>query len=342
MTELTLTQLNALPAGFLDCPVTELHRLLPGPTLIHLPGQRPEPLFVSTLLHGNETTGFLALQGLLQKYANHPLPRALSIFIGNVKAARYGLRRLEAQVDYNRIWSHEGYTHDSPENALMSQVVDVMRQRKVFLSIDIHNNTGLNPHYACINKLDNAFYQLAVLFSRTVIYFTEPKGVQSHAFAEICPATTVECGKVGNEQGTIHAMQYIESALGLAALPDRPILKQDIDLFHTVATVKIPDTFRYSFANLDDDIRLSPSLEKMNFSELPIGSVFARVKDGIEQPFDVTNEQDEQVFERYFEVVDNELRNRVHLMPSMLTTDLDIIHKDCLCYIMERLHLEQD
>jgi len=341
MTEPALTILNSLPSGFLDCPATELYRLFPGPTLINLPGQRPEPLFVSALLHGNETTGFLALQGLLKKYASHPLPRALSIFIGNVEAARYALRRLEEQVDYNRIWPHTGFSHDSPENAIMTRVVEEMRRRKVFLSIDIHNNTGLNPHYACINKLHNAFYQLAVLFSRTVIYFTEPKGVQSHAFSELCPAVTVECGKVGNEQGTLHAMQYIESSLGLAALPDRPILKQDIDLFHTVATVKIPEQYRYSFDNFEDDIRLSPTLEKMNFSELPIGSVFAQVKEGITHPFSVTDEQDEQVFDRYFEVVDNQLQNRVHLMPSMLTTDLNIIHQDCLCYIMERLHLDE-
>jgi succinylglutamate desuccinylase len=341
MTELALTILNALPDGFLDCSATELYRLLPGPTLIHLPGHRPEPVFVSALLHGNETTGFLALQGLLQKYTQHPLPRALSIFIGNVEAARHGRRRLEDQVDYNRVWSHTGFRHDSVESRIMDQVVEEMRRRNVFVSIDIHNNTGLNPHYACINKLNNAFYQLAILFSRTVIYFTTPKGVQSQAFAEVCPAVTVECGKVGHEQGTVHAMQFIEASLDLAALPDRPMLKQDIDLFHTVATVYIPDTYRYSFEESDVDIRLSPALEKMNFSELDAGRIFARVQDGIEQPFSVIDEQGEQVFDRYFRISGNELQNRCPLMPSMLTTDVDIIHKDCLCYIMERLHLEQ-
>lgn len=63
----------------------------------------PEPLFVSMLLHGNETTGLLAVQRLLDKYRDQPLPRALSVFVGNVEAARLGLRRLEGQPDYNRI-----------------------------------------------------------------------------------------------------------------------------------------------------------------------------------------------------------------------------------------------
>lgn len=341
MNEANLNILHHIPAGFLDTPATELYRILDGPTLIHLPGHRPEPLFVSILLHGNETTSLHAVQALLKKYQDHALPRALSIFIGNIEAARYGLRRLEQQVDYNRVWPHIGFRPDAPESDIMQQVIDEMRQRKVFVSIDIHNNTGINPHYACINRHGNAFYQLAVLFSRTVIYFITPKGVQSQAFAELCPAVTIECGKVGNEQGTLHAMQYIESCLGLIALPDRPVLKQDIDLFHTTAIVKIAPHINYSFSDENADFVLSAGLEKMNFSELPIGSIFGKVKDGTIQPLSAINEVNEQVADNFFTNNNNEIQTTCHLMPSMLTTDEDVIHKDCLCYLMERLHLEE-
>jgi len=61
-----LTVLDSLPNGFLDTPARQLHCLLSGPTLIHLPGRRREPLFVSVLLHGNEDTGVVALQRLLR------------------------------------------------------------------------------------------------------------------------------------------------------------------------------------------------------------------------------------------------------------------------------------
>ena len=337
----TLKILHRLPEGFLDVAITELYQLLPEPTLIHLAGQRPEPLFVSTLLHGNETTSFLALQALLKKYQHHALPRSLSIFVGNVEAARYGLRHLEDQSDYNRVWPHVGFQPDAPETIIMQQVIDEMKQRNVFLSIDIHNNTGLNPHYACINRLNNAFYQLAVLFSRTVIYFTTPRGVQSQAFAEFCPSVTIECGKIGNEAGTAHALEYLESCLTLAALPDRPMLKQDIDLFHTTAVVKIPDHIRYSFTDPEVDFLLSKQLETMNFSELPLGSVFGSVRDGIRHPLSVMNEVNEEVFDKYFVIDNQKLQTTSRIMPSMLTTDVDVIHKDCLCYLMERLHLEE-
>ena len=54
----TLNILQQLPLGLLELEATQVHTLLGGPTLIHLPGEREAPLFVSVLLHGNETTGW--------------------------------------------------------------------------------------------------------------------------------------------------------------------------------------------------------------------------------------------------------------------------------------------
>ena len=84
----SLAQYTELPAGLLDVAVENLHQLIPQPTLFHLAGRRTDTLFVSVLLHGNEPTGFLAMQRLLQKYQSQILPRSLSIFFGNTQAAR--------------------------------------------------------------------------------------------------------------------------------------------------------------------------------------------------------------------------------------------------------------
>jgi hypothetical protein len=63
-----LTQMYEIPDRLMEVLPEDLYRILPGPTLIHLPGEKPEPLLISILLHGNETTGFLAVQSLLQQY----------------------------------------------------------------------------------------------------------------------------------------------------------------------------------------------------------------------------------------------------------------------------------
>jgi len=213
-----LTTQTELPENFCKMEAKHLHTILNGPTLFHLEGRAKEPVFVSTLLHGNETTGLQVIQKLLLKYKDQSLPRSLSFFIGNIEAAKKKLRRLEHQPDYNRTWPGTEQA-SSNETIMMQQIKDDMRERHVFVSIDVHNNTGLNPHYACINKCENAFFHLARLFSRTIVYFTRPLGVQSQAFADLCPSVTVECGQVGQSASINHAFEYIDAALHLPELP---------------------------------------------------------------------------------------------------------------------------
>ncbi|MGD8842422.1 MAG: M14 family metallopeptidase [Gammaproteobacteria bacterium] len=333
-----LNQYHALPAGLPDAAPDRLADLLGGPALIHLPGRRAQPLFVSVLLHGNETTGFRALQGLLRRYRSRELPRALSFFVGNVEAARDGLRRLAGQPDYNRVWPGSDYS-DSAEKRMMTEIVDIMRARRPFASIDVHNNTGINPHYACINRIDHRFMHLGSLFSRTLVYFIRPAGVQSMAFAELCPSVTVECGKVEQLAGEEHALEFLDACLHLSRIPEHPVAAHDVDLFHTVATVRVPPAYSFGFGNKAVDICFVNNLDHLNFRELPSGTALAHL-DGIEAlPLEAVDEQGCEVAGRFFRVEDNVLRTARALMPSMLTLDERVIRQDCLGYLMERYPL---
>ncbi len=334
---LTLQQRDSVPAGLEDLDdIAAIHRLVPEPTLIHLEGEKKQPLFVSVLLHGNEDTGFFALQKVLQKYRDRPLPRSLSIFIGNIEAARQGLRRLDGQPDYNRVWP--GTDHpECDETRLMQQVVDAVAARKPFASIDMHNNTGKNPHYGCINYLDNRFQQLAVLFSRTVVYFQTPRGVQSMAMAQYCPAITVECGKPHLPHGVAHAFDFLDTVLHLEVIQDEPVHHQDIDIFHTVARVTIPDEVSFSFGDNGADIIFDPAIDNLNFSELPIGAELARVRAGSKATLQVWNDEGEEVGAEYLARVEDKIVLTTPVMPSMLTLDKKVIRQDCLCYLMERI-----
>jgi succinylglutamate desuccinylase len=340
-----LTELEHLPEGFEDCTAENLHELIPGPTLIHLEGRRPEPLFVSILLHGNEPTGLKAIQGLLKRTAGQPLPRALSIFTGNVSAASQNRRHLDGQPDYNRIWPYDDCPVEeqtSPEHAMMKQIVEIMRKKKVFASIDIHNNTGLNPHYGCINRLDSRFFHLATLFSRTVVYFIRPLGVQTMAFAEICPSVTVECGKPDQEYGAEHAMEFIETCLHLSQFPEHDIAPQDLDLFHTVATVLVPEDLSIGFGESSTtNLRFIDELDHLNFRELPPGTQLGRFNTYLNsEPLIVTDENGKEVTDRYLSFENHEIKTRRAVMPSMFTLNTEVIHQDCLGYLMERMNDE--
>lgn len=331
-----LTELDTLPEGLLDVSAGDLHRVLPGPSLIHLPGRREPAMFVSVLLHGNEDVGLYALQQVLRVYRERELPRALSVFIGNVEAARHGLRHLADQTDFNRCWPSTELP-DSTEAQMMHRVFETMRRRRVFLSVDIHNNTGLNPHYACVNRLDDRFLRLATLFSRTVVYFRRPRGVQSMAFAELCPATTLECGRPGQSHGVEHAAEFLQACLQLSELPGHPVPEHDIDLFHTVAQVKVSEDASFGFERDGVDIRFHRELDHLNFREVAAGTELAVLADPAGPGLIAYDEQGRDVTAEHFERRDNRVVLRHGIMPSMLTLDERVVRQDCLCYLMERL-----
>lgn len=325
--------LDHLPPGLADCPAEGLEEVLGGPTLFHLPGERPDPLFLSVLLHGNEIAGWEAVRGILRDFSEAHLPRSLSIFVGNVKAARLGLRRLDDQPDYNRIWDGG----DSPEHRMAHQILEEMRNRNPIASIDVHNTTGPNPHYACVNWLDGRSLYLAQRFSRTAVYFRAPFGMQSRAFSKLCPSVTIECGLPDSPEGIVHAKAYLEQRLFEESIPDHQPAMDELELFHTRARVRVPEDLSFSFQSRDADFYLPKALVEQNFQELPEGTAFGMWGEGVNSRLIVEDEEERDVFDAYFENQGRQLTVRQPFFLSMLTTREKIVEQDCLCYLMERM-----
>ena len=329
----TLTVLDEIPDGLLQAKAHELHHYLLGPTLIRLKGRRDDVLFVSILLHGNETTGWDAVRELLLDSSTE-LPRGLYLFIGNVAAAAEGLRHLDGQLDYNRIWKANKTT---VESKMATELLAEVSAVPLFAALDVHNNTGMNPHYACINKLDIKFFHLATLFSRTVVYFIKPDSVMSLALSELCPAPTIECGKAGDKQGAVHAKEYINACLHLQAFPTHDVAEHDIDVFHTVATVKVPTEIDFGIQKPEAKLNFIGNMDRLNFQEISAGTILGHADCGDSACLQAINEEGEDVVAQYFSCEKGVLRFSVPLMPSMITLDEQIIRQDCLCYLMERL-----
>lgn len=344
---LKLNIINKTPPALLEIEnSTDIYKVFDQPTLLTLDCkncyvkevENKHPLFISVLLHANEDTGFLAVQQLLRKYEEHELPRSLIIFFGNIAASREGLRRLKGQPDYNRVWP--GTLHpESDESRLMQEVVNFVSARQPFASIDIHNNTGKNPHYGCINKLDTAFLQLAALFSRTVVFFETPKGVQSMAMAEHCPSITIECGQPHQPHGIKHAADFVDTVLHLEDLHTTFVDAKNIDIYQTVARVKVPENISFSFTDPTSDILFKSQLDKMNFAELSGETIFGEVQNQSNATLLALDDHEQDVSDEFFINRDNQLILTKPLMPAMLTLDEKIIRQDCLCYLMKRLNV---
>lgn len=334
--------LDHMPSRLLQHPAAALARYLEGPTLIHLPGRKPNPLFVSVLQHGNEPSGWDAVRRLLTgRYQRDPLPRSLTLFIGNIEAAAADRRHLSDQPDMNRCWPGSRHVR-TPWHDMLADVTRHVRTLKPFASIDVHNNTGENPHYAAVNRIDARALNLASRFSRTVIYFTEPSGVQSAAFGEFCPAVTLECGPPGKRGGTDHAMAYLENALNLDELHEQWPQPEDLDLFQVTTVVQVPEPIRFRFGNSDGDadidLRFDARLDRLNFTELPPGTHLAQAT----TPNAALRALDTEGTDRtdhWFRRDDDRVVLQRTAMPAMLTTDVEAVRQDCLCYLMERMRL---
>ena len=170
------------------------------------------------------------------------------------------------------------------------------------------------------------------MFGNTVVYFTNPKGVQSSAFSDFCPAIVLECGQSGEADGISHSINFLGAVLELESLPtDQP---KHINLYPTVARVTIPEMYSFG-TERDADIHLNQAMENQNFHQLNSGTTFAEVEPSSNAKLIVTNESDEDVTE---DISNNEIILKKDITLSMYTTNEKAIRQDCLCYLMERIH----
>ena len=326
-----------LPDGFCDFEPSHILEYFPGPTLIELQGRKSPALFVSILLHGNEFSGLKSVQALLRKYGDD-LPRSICIFIGNVTAAAQGKRVLPGQVDYNRCWPGTEMA-DCDETRLMQSVVERVCRKPLFAAIDIHNNSGFNPHYAGITKVTQDNQHLAVMFNHIALVFKRPLGVSTIAFEDICPAILLECGLPGEPTGIHHATELLDALLHLDHIPQRPVPVHDLQLVRTIATLNIPDHVSFDF-NLSDQVDLSfeEDFDHLNFTEIQSHDVFAHTR--IEKPLAITDQQGADVTDQIIRVEQGKVYLNNTFMPAMITMDESIVRQDCLCHLLVDYHAQ--
>lgn len=338
-----LQQFEGLPAEILRLDATELFGALGGPAVFHLPGRDPRPLFVSCLLHGNEPTGWRAVQRLLGTHAGGALPRALSVLVGNVEAAAQRRRVLDGQPDFNRVWPDADGTpaNRSAEAAWMADVVREMQARKLVASVDIHNNTGDNPHYGCVNTLEPHGLALAGAFSAIALYFTYPTGVQTMAFTGHCPAVTIECGMPDWQAGIDHATAFLAHCLRHDFSAPPTGVRQPV-VYQTAATVRFPAGHSFGFGrDADAEFVLDDDIERLNWRSLPAGTALGRFASARARGPLAVDVRGRDTGARWLRRDGDRLVTTRLLTPAMLTRDPAVIRADCLCYLLERMQTTQ-
>jgi hypothetical protein len=323
-----LRVLEHVPDTLFQTSARDLQRLLGGPTLFRIPGRRTgPPLFISTLLHGNETSGWTALCRLL---ADGAVPeRSLVIFLGNLAAAAAGVRHLHGEPDFNRIWKDA----DLPYAAFAGSVLDNILAEPLAAAIDLHNNTGRNPHYSVLTDLCDANRSLALLFSDKAVYVEEPDSVLTRATQRHCPSIAVELGPINDPRSDDLAEDLLRR---ITSAPSLSGAHQGLNLYTSLARVHIHPDVAFTFAGTGRDapLMLTGGMEAVNFHAVPRHTEFACTELPFRQALRVLDPGHRDVTDLFFYQEGPHVRFSRDVVPAMYTTDPDVVLQDCLCYLM--------
>ena len=307
---------TTLPRALTELPAAALADALGGPTLFDLRRTGEPPLFVSVLVHGNETSGWDAVRRLRSELT----ASSALLFVGNVEAARAGVRALPGRPDFNRVW--EG--GEWPEAQVAHAVAEYVERALPRLAVDVHNNTGRNPPYSVVTRQDAATLGTARAFAERALLATQPTGFQTGRFARFCTAVTVEVGTPDDPSSAHRAAAFLRRQL--ARSPTRKPMADDAPLavFETVARV-----------TLSDDAVLVPETQRFNFRTAPAGAMLlkrgtltAHAADGAD------------LGEVYLHNRNGATLLKRPSVLAMYTGSIQAARQDCLCYFLEAAGLK--
>ena len=325
---------TTLPRQLTLLPAQGLLAALGGPTLFDLRRPGKPPHFVSTLLHGNETSGWDAVRRIARR--DDAREFSWMLFLGNVQAAAQGARSLPAQPDFNRIWHASAaddetrapadtdiWQQDSHAHPAEAQLAEAVAQAaeaaQPCFAVDVHNNSGHNPPYSVITALDPTTLAAAAAFSPRAIHARQPAGVQTRRFARFCPAVTIETGQPEDPQSAMRAEAYLLACLQSGKAPSAEHSR--LALYENTIRVTVRG-----------DVEPHPGLERLNFGVAAPGQCIAHRGELVAE-----DSQGRVVTDQYLEADGSATRLTRSVTLSMYTSDVAIARQDCLCYFMTQV-----
>ena len=300
---------------------------------IDVPGlDRSRRRVVTTLLHGNEPSGLLALHRWLRQ---RPTPVVnMSFLVASVAAALqppfFSLRMPAGQRDLNRCFKAPFYDR---QGVLAQRIMARIASLQAECLVDIHNTSGSGPSFAV--AITNQFEQraLAGFFCRRMIVTDFRLGSLMEIQAG-CPTITIECGGARDSESEATAFAGIERLATTENLFAAGSGDEMEILHHPVRVVLSPQaTITYSDRLSEDtDITLWPTIEHCNHGITPVDRCLGWVgADGL-QLLKADNAAGEDQLPRLLREHNGWLYPARNLQLFMATTNAAIARSDCLFY----------
>lgn len=310
-------------------------RALGGPCAIHLEGRdRSRTRAVSTLLHGNEPSGFLAAHRWLRE-GRTPAVDTLMV-VANVEAALaesgFQYRMLPGRRDLNRCFAGP---FEGPDGLLARDILDALRHDCPEAVIDVHNNTGHNPPYGVGVEPNRKALQLVALFGNRYVWSHLSLGALMEVLPD-APGVTVEVGRSGDPRANEVAYAGLVEFLERDILFERDGEDPSVQVLMMPMRVCLQPGVRLAVADTADreaDLTIFTDLDQHNFEAVEPGTPIGFVR-GDSWPLVLLDENGRDRAADHFVVENGVLRTNCPMIPIMITTDPVAAANDCLFYVV--------
>ncbi len=326
---------NPAPSRLAATPLDFL-RSVTGPTVIDITGtDQTRTLVISTLIHGNEPSGLIALHKWLLE-AHKPATN-LRIIISSIKAALlepiFSHRYLPHEEDLNRCFDKIG---DKPEYKRAALIKDVIAEADPIAVIDLHNTSGSGPAFSVITEVCGDRRILASYFCPRIIM----TGLSLGSLMEIdagCPILTIECGGADDQQA--HEMAYrgiCDVTKSNDCLNEGGRFKPVEVLHHPMRLELVVDASLSYTAEHDTnvDVNLSSAIEAFNEGPVSENTPLGWVESGTLDALTVFDEKGNNVISSVLKLDGKQLKIAQNMHIFMATTRPDIAKADCLFYMV--------
>lgn len=321
--------------ALLGATAFDLLRNLGGPALLRIPGRdRRRARGLATLLHGNEPSGIRALHDWL---ACGGVPAVdLVVFVGAVEAALEGggfaHRMLPGRRDLNRCFEPP---FEGEEGEVAGEALQLLREAGCDALVDLHNNTGHNPAYGVVTRLDAGRLNLTRLFATRVVHSTLRLATLVEATAGDFPGVALECGRAGDPLADRVAREGLARYAALEEVERRRVLATDLEVLEEPIRVCARPGLRLAFGDrpvADADLTLLGDLDRHNFEWLAPGVPVAFVPPGAAWPVEAFGADGAEISRDLFVLREGLLETRRAGVPIMMTTNVAVARSDCLFY----------
>ena len=287
---------------------------------------------VTTLIHGNEPSGFIAIFQWLQKRITPAVN--MRFIVCNIEAAQllpeFSHRYLQLGQDLNRFFASEDQSIAIVDRA--QQIKKAVKAVKPEAVIDLHNTSGLSPAFGVAIDNNDQTLDLISLFTNKVIL----TGLRVGAIMEqnfLAPIVTIECGGAGQIQSHQLAYNGLCQFTSAVNIFDRHASRVDIHQ-HPCRVELLPSTsVAFSHNHLPTaDVTLRADAEQLNNQLTPKGEFIGWYEGKGKLPITAKNEQGVEQLDAMFSLQGGCIFTNKSLQIFMATTDPDIATNDCLFY----------